>query len=65
MHESIIRPYLCEISHDSFYFKDRCPQIVTATGEEGAGPFLAQRLSITVERSNAANVLGNMHRGVD
>ncbi|CAK1589334.1 unnamed protein product [Parnassius mnemosyne] len=46
------------------FLKELHPRLVVAAGDKRAGSFLAQRLSIAIQRGNAASVLGTMPRGV-
>lgn len=41
-------------------FKELAKRLVDATGDQKAGAYLAQRISIAVQRGNAAGLLGTL-----
>ncbi|CAK1588081.1 unnamed protein product [Parnassius mnemosyne] len=46
------------------FLKELHPRLVVAASDKRAGSFLALRLSIAIQRVNAASVLGTILRGV-
>ena len=46
-------------------FKDLSGRLVEATCDQRAGSYLAQRISIAIQRGNAASILGTLPSGVD
>lgn len=44
-------------------YRQLAKRLVDGTGDKRAGSFLAQRLSIAIQRGNAASILGTMPRG--
>ena len=42
------------------FFRDLCRRVRAQTGDERAGQYLLQRISLEVQRGNAASVLGSV-----
>lgn len=45
------------------FVKDLSTKLVHASGDLKAGAYLAQRVSLTIERGKAVSILGNMPQG--
>ena len=45
------------------FFGEIAKRLVDVTGDRRAGGFLAQRISIAIQRGNAASILGTMPQG--
>lgn len=45
------------------FIKKVAPRLVDVTGDKRAGSFLAQRISLAIQRGNAASVLGTLPHG--
>ncbi|XP_061706528.1 uncharacterized protein LOC133517297 [Cydia pomonella] len=44
-------------------FKEMSKRLIDSTGDQRAGSFLSQRISIAIQRGNAASIFGTMPRG--
>ena len=45
------------------FFSEIAKRLVDTTGDRRAGGYLAQRISLAIQRGNAASILGTMPRG--